>query len=143
MIQVADRLWVGDSHDAQTADVDCILNVAKDLRCFRGWPTHEYAQVGLVDGPGNGLGQYIAAAFTLHAMMQIGKRVLVHCHEGKSRSMAVALMYLHLYNSRGWNSNLTAIRERVDTNVPDPHDAHRVAFDRIEWTLLQYAIEDK
>lgn len=137
MIRIAENLWVGNSIDGELAEVRAVLNVARDLRIKRGWPSIEYAQVGLVDGPGNSLSSYVAAVLTLVAMMKTGKDVLVHCHEGKSRSVAVALMYLCLVGGQDWDTRLAGIREHVDVDVPDPHPAHREAFDKIQWGILE------
>ncbi len=142
MIQVADNLWVGNSHDGQNAEVDAVLNVAVDLHIKRGWPGIVYAQVGLVDGPGNTLGSYHAAVLVLSALMNTGKRVLVHCHMGQSRSVAVVVMYLHLVGGRGWDNILTLLRERVEVEMPEPHEAHRKAFDKMNWQLLASCLGD-
>lgn len=140
MIRISDKLWVGDAHDADHADVGAILNVARDLLGKRGWPTVEYAQVGLVDGPGNSISAYCAATLALVDLMRRCQRVLVHCHEGRSRSLAVAVMYLNTTADRGWDRWLELLRERVDADLPDPHEAHKVAFDKINWRLLDEVI---
>ncbi len=143
MISVAENLWVGNSLAGEYADVNAVLNVAKDLHIKRGHPTIEYAQVGLTDGPGNPLVTYYAATLTLYMMMESTKKVLVHCHEGKSRSMAIAIMYMHLVSGRGWDGILTLIRERTDVEVPEPHKAHKEAFGKMNWLLLEGLLEGK
>lgn len=133
MIRIADNLWVGNSIDGQAAKVDAVLNVATDLHVKRGWPDVVYAQVGLIDGPGNPLSAYYAAVLALASLVRPDKHVLVHCHEGKSRSVAVALMYRHAVTGRGWDNLLSLVRERVEIDVPNPHEAHRAAFERMDW----------
>ena len=136
MIKVSSNLWVGNSSDGQSAKVDCVLNVARDLHIKRGYPDIEYMQVGMVDGPGNLLSAYYAAVLSLATMMKSGKKVLVHCHEGKSRSMAVAVMYLRLTIGMEWDTLLSMIRESNDNDIPEPHSAHKKAFYSIDWEML-------
>lgn len=143
MMKFADNLWVGNSRDEQTADVDAVLNVAKDLAPTRGWPKVDYMHVGLVDGPGNPLSAYCAAVLALATLMRTGKRVLVNCHEGRSRSVSVAIMYLALVaNCRSWDDQVAVLRERIDSELPVPHPAHREAFDSIDWTSILDACEE-
>jgi protein-tyrosine phosphatase len=137
MFSVAEGLFVGNSHDGEKVNVDAILNVARDLHNSRGWPTVEYAQVGLADGPGNHLTLYHAAVMTLHEMTRRHARVLVHCHEGRSRSLAVAMMLLNVWADFGWDGWMERLRERVDFELKEPHSAHREAFDALQWKLLR------
>ena len=139
MIRLTEQLWIGDSADGRNLEalgITAILNVAHDLRSFAGWPEVEYAQVGLIDGPGNLPAAYHATILTLISLLGRHKQVLVCCHTG-SRSMAVALMYLNLTFARGWDSWLDVLNEYVDLNLPEPHAAHRIAFDAIQWESLR------
>ena len=138
MIQFADKLWVGNSRDGEYAnDFGAVLNVAKDLHIMRGWPAIEYAHGGVVDGPGNPLSAYVGAVMTLHMLLSRHERVLVHCHEGKSRSVSVALMYLYLTTGWDWDQLLCMISERNEVSLPAPHEAHREAYDRIVWSSFK------
>jgi len=147
MIQLARNIWIGDSTDERSANlspfgIDAILNVAHDLQATRGW-THkiEYMQVGLIDGPGNPLAAYHAAVLALAALIE-HRRVLICCHTG-GRSLAVALMYLHLSNACSWEEWLTILYERIEEGVlPVVHRAHREAFDRINWRYLANIVEN-
>jgi hypothetical protein len=146
MIRLTDNLWIGDSADEERADlaaakIGVVLNVAQDLHGTRGWLYGiEYAQVGLIDGPGNPLAAYHAAVLALAVLLKRG-RVLLCCHTG-GRALAVAIMYLHLTSGRGWDSWLASLRERVDSDLPELHEAHRAAFDRMNWQLLTSAMGD-
>lgn len=142
MIRLTDDLWIGDSGDgfnARALNVDAVLNVARDLRGMVGHPTIEYAQVGLVDGPGNTHAAYCAAVLTLASLIE-RYEVMVYCHTG-SRSMAVALMYLNATARRGWDGWMELLGERVDIPLPVPHEAHRAAFDKINWRVLAKLLE--
>ena len=139
---MTDDLWIGDSGDESHADlgfwkVRAILNVAQDMPPTRGWPDVEYSHVGLIDGPGNSLAAYHAAVLVLEALLKRG-RTLVCCHTG-GRALAVALMHLHLTGGRGWDERLALLRERADRDLLDPHEAHKTAFNKMNWRLLASA----
>lgn len=137
MIRVLDKLMVGSSTDERGVVVDVIVNVAKDLKPTRGWPEAAYYHIGLVDGPGNDISLYLSAVFALNSVLNSGRSILVSCHEGKSRSMSVAIMYIHLVSGRGWNDIVDTICERNECAIPEPHKAHREAFDSIDWDLAR------
>jgi hypothetical protein len=140
--KVTDNIWIGNSDDAKHADlntegISAILNCAHDLQGVRGWGDNVlYGQCGLQDGPGNRLSTYHAAVLMLYSMIADGRKVLVHCHMGQSRSVAVAIMYLHMTQGRGWDYWRKVIRERRETPEHTPHEAHKAAFNRINWRLL-------
>lgn len=137
MIKVTDNIYVGNSLDESKADFPVILNVAKDLKPTRCWPTSEYYHVGLIDGPGNPRGMYVAAVKVLESVVYLEKRVLVCCHEGKSRSVSVAMMYLAMLHSGDWSGALTMLREMNDAEIPEPNEAHKNAFQVIDWEKLR------
>lgn len=146
MIQVDAGLWVGDSHDGDRADESdvsfgAVLCVAQDLEGLVGWGLGiEYMQVGLIDGPGNVMAAYHAAVLALVVLMRRHEVVLVYCHTG-GRALAVAIMYLCLTGWRGWGWWENALRENND-DLPQVHEAHRAAFDKINWRLLNNAMGD-
>lgn len=139
MIKLTDNLWVGNSSSTTVANtpllnIGAVLNVACDLRGEYGWPDIEYAQVGLIDGPGNPPCAYAAAALTL-AMLLDRHNVLVYCHTG-SRAVAVALMYLNMVSNHGWDEWYTLLCERAGIDLPIPHPAHKTVFDGIDWKTV-------
>ena len=141
MFHLNEHIWIGGSQDERSADlgaagIGAILNVAQDLQCTRGWGSGiEYAQVGIVDGPGNTPVTYHAAVLTLASLLKRHHQVLVCCHDG-CRSMAVVLAYMQLMASRGWDGWIEIIKERVDEALPIPNNIHRVAFDGMNWGIL-------
>ncbi len=149
MIQITDKLWVGNSLDGEKAEVDAVLNVARDLHIKRGHPDIEYMQIGLMDGPGNELDVYCGALLALNSLLKRFDKVLVHCHEGKSRSMAVAMMYVILKRGKvsshptflnhwtSWDKILGEIREKNKKDIPEPHKSHKEAFDKLPLALLE------
>lgn len=139
MTQLTESIWIGDSsitwRTVRSAKIGAVLNVAQDLKGDLGWPNVEYMQVGLIDGPGNPTASYIAAVLALSSLLERHRRVLVCCHTG-SRSVVVAMMLLNITANHDWNGLLVLLKERVDTELPVPHEAHKIAFDNMNWELL-------
>lgn len=102
--KVTPQISIGDAGDSRAATnetFDATLNVAIDLDIEdRGEHTHACRirrhKIGMVDGPGNDILQMVAALILLHWLVTTGKRVLVHCHAGQSRSVMVCAAYLSL-----------------------------------------------
>ncbi len=154
MIKFADNLWVGDSgchKNVGAVGAGAVLNVACDLEPsarFR-FADVEYAQVGLVDGPGNEVGAYSAAVLTLVTLLKRHKVTVVYCHEGKSRSVAVGVMYLTLVGGKRrsrptawshwpeWDEQVAAVEERVGIHLPEVHEAHVEAYSEMSFGLLE------
>jgi hypothetical protein len=136
VIEVTDRIFVGCSSDATCREhmFDVLLNVARDLQCVLGHDNGlEYAQVGLVDGPGNRPQAYCAAVLALADACR-HKKTLVYDHNG-SRAMAVAVMYLNAVSGRSWDDWIQIIGERVG-RIPEVHEAHKKAFENMKWGHL-------
>lgn len=141
MIRLTDHLWIGDSADGMRLGlmrVGAVLNVARDLCIRAGWPDVEYAQVGLVDGPGN-LPRVYASAVLLLADMLTRHDVMVCCHNG-ARSLVVSLMYLNVAARKDWTGILNMMRERIDGTLPEVNQAHITVFDSMDWKLLARAV---
>lgn len=142
MIQITDRIWLGDSNDEMHSNLEdngitAILNVAQDLNPTRGWNYGiEYCHVGLIDGPGNQVSMYCSAVLALDALAHKYK-VLVCCHTG-SRATAVCIMYLKLMTGlQNWGTLLEIIRERANIDIPEPNDVHKEAFFKMRWGMLE------
>lgn len=143
MIQLVKGIWIGDSADEAVADlsapgITAILNVAQDLQCTRGWLHEvEYAQVGLIDGPGNEVGAYSAAVITLDYLTKRHKNVLVCCHTG-GRALAVTIMYINMVSGcwRGWVDWIALLTERIDDTLPMVNNIHVIAFSKLNWDAM-------
>lgn len=102
MNKITDKIYLGSSQDAQhrkrelkEAGITAILNVARDLT--NTTTTHkefEMYHIGVMDGGGNNSSMASAALLVLSALVLDGHKVLVHCHEGKSRSAGLVAAYL-------------------------------------------------
>lgn len=93
--KITDQVSIGDAEDARLAsnrDFDAILNVAIDFDWRDDFKWRH--KVGLFDGPGNHPATFFAAVVLLESLVKSGKRVLVHCHGGKSRSVMVVAAWL-------------------------------------------------
>ena len=110
MDKITDQIYLGSSADGlhrkpqlKAAGITAILNVARDLT--NTTTTHkefEMYHVGIMDGGGNNVAIAIAAHTVLRALLSDGHKVLVHCHEGKSRSaglVACQLVYTGQFDS--------------------------------------------
>lgn len=154
MICVSEKLWVGDSsapRNAYAVKAKALLNVARDLNGVNAWPDIEYAQVGLVDGPGNTVALYCAAVLTLVNLLERGT-VIVYDHGG-GRALAVVLFYLNLTTPRerdsqstflshrwSWEELLDRVRKRAEIGLPSVHPAHKKVFDKIPWGVMEVFI---
>jgi len=116
---VPGKLWVGDVEDAfdatalSLAGVRTVLNVASELN-FAGRLGVVYEKAGI---PGSDIQSILPRC--LH-VIQRGGPTLVHCLEGKSRSVCVALAYLCLVQHLDWNAwtravqHLAGLRSQMD-----------------------------
>jgi hypothetical protein len=131
VFKITDKLYVGNADDEKRAVhyvrldmVDRVLVVAQDMEPTCGCEDGvEYMHVGLVDGPGNPLAAYHAAVLALVSLSRRG-RVLVCCHSG-GRSLAVAMMYLCLMC------------------LPEVHECHRRAYERMDWGMMRRVLEEE
>jgi protein-tyrosine phosphatase len=100
--RITDKLFIGDSGDAKNLDhlqevpINGVLNVAFDLDVkedyyHRGISAHK---VGLIDGPGNKIGDYYAAVLKLDSLLKTKNQVMIHCHAGVSRSPFVTAVWM-------------------------------------------------
>lgn len=136
--KITDRIWIGNSWDAANPPCECnaILNCAFDLFSMVGWNRHIHlSQCGLIDGPGNPVSAYRSAVLQLDALCEHGKTVLVHCHKGHSRSVAVVMGFLNMKDNRGWDYWRDYVRLKR-REIPDntPHPAMRELFEAA-WKL--------
>lgn len=126
MTAVYDNIYLGDSADANNRDgcldkcgITAILNCAFDLD--RPHYGRIQAICGLIDGEGN---EYIAfhnAVEMLRHLLNQDHKVLVHCHEGKSRSASVIVAYLAYYENVPFQEAMeTLIRLRPLVNPCKP-----------------------
>lgn len=118
--QITNQISIGDSSDGRHADnkrFDAVLNVAVDLDIQDGFKWRH--KVGLLDGPGNHPATFFAAVVLLEALVKSGKRVLVHCHAGLSRSVMVVAAWMTIQTPHGdldLNLNNVKVARKTDTH---------------------------
>jgi protein-tyrosine phosphatase len=108
---ITDRIGIGDSSDGRQVPpiFEAVLNVAVDLDIPSTQGNFYRHKVGLLDGPGNDDGLLIAGALVLHALNKRHNRILVHCHEGKSRSVMVVSAYVSIVGNMEFDKVLRDI----------------------------------
>ena len=148
MIKITDKIWLGSSHDAEHADlkpdkITAILSCVHDLEGKRGWTDGvEFAQCGLVDGPGNTMAAYHAAVLRLAAFVLGGRKTLVHDHHGMSQAVFAVICVLQLLEGRmGWDHWLNVIKDKQAILDGNPHEEHCKAFNRLNWRLLSSVLD--
>lgn len=98
MTQITDHVYLGNSSDANNPKlinengITAILNCAIDLDCPAFGKVQQ--KFGMYDGPGNPLIVFMAATVELGRLVDLGHKVLVHCHEGRSRSASVVAAHI-------------------------------------------------
>lgn len=132
-------VWLGNSYDAGDAAklkeerVSAILNVAFDLRPALSYPDFTVVHCGLIDGPGNRVEAYMSAILQLFVLRRADHNVLVHCHEGKSRSPNIVvgwqLFTKHAKTYEEAMGEIAKVRPQID-----PRPAHR---DMIEQAVMR------
>src|SRR5262245_15992150 len=122
---ITDAIAVGNIEDAlalstaEAAAVDSVL-------CLSGFPTLSYLPhlhwrgVSMVDGPGNDPGLFLQALDAIHAAVDSGRRILVHCMAGRSRSVLVVALYLAVTRGVPLEEAIRIVGERRTIAAVDP-----------------------
>lgn len=87
MTEIMENLFVGNWMEAKScSDEFYVVTVAHDS------PFVGKEHFKLVDGPGNDPDMIVRAARSVCIAHRDGKKVMVHCHGGRSRSGAIAVL---------------------------------------------------
>lgn len=118
MTQLCDNLWVGSLDDAYDAsiisNVTHILNVASELELLPRI-NHKYIKIAVND---DDMDTDICSIFNkciawiTQAHNKDNGTVLVHCLEGKSRSVCVCLAYMCVIEGMSFQDALTLIKTK-------------------------------
>jgi len=101
--RITEKIFIGNTSDATNPEklidlgITYVLCVAADwYKYFKHIPHDkiQYCTVGLIDGDGNEQERFNQAIEILAGALDRGHKVLVHCHQGVSRSPAVVITYL-------------------------------------------------
>lgn len=118
---ILDNVAIGNSQDSKNVkneQFDSVLNVAIDLDIKDEFKWRH--KVGLLDGPGNHPDMMVAAVLALHALVNSGKRVLVHCHAGKSRSVMITSLYVSIAKNIDFDTVLKQVMAHRGVDVYQP-----------------------
>lgn len=118
MTQITARLYIGSKEDQPFSRFTCVLNLAPDLYAL----THEkleYAQIGLIDGPGNRLSTIAAAVLVLHQLFDRHESVMLICHGGSGRSGLVAALYLATRHDTKFEHALEIVKAKRPMATPN------------------------
>ena len=116
--QINERLFIGSKEDQPFSKFTCVLNLASDLYVL----THEkleYAQIGLIDGPGNHVGTLAAAVLVLRQLLERHETVMLVCHGGTGRSGLVAALYLTVRYETKFEEALVIVTGKRPTAKPN------------------------
>lgn len=86
--------------------------------CLSGFPTLSHlpglcwSGVPLVDGPGNEPRQFLEALRVIHSEREAGRRILVHCMEGRSRSVLLVALYLAAAGDHALDHGIHLVAQR-------------------------------
>ena len=131
---IAPNLFLGDSADAQDVlklkdlNIRAILNCAFDLNV--NYPSNHFIsiKVGMSDGPGNIPLLYYLAQDYLRILLSQNEKVLVHCHEGRSRGASIVAYYLAIHGRISLEEAISEIAKKRQINI---HPAHVEAINKL------------
>lgn len=132
---IAPNLAVGNAEDslrASNKQFDAAVNVAIDLDFQEEFRWRH--KVGLLDGPGNDPLTFMAAVLLVHSLIKQGKRVLLHCQEGTSRSVMVAATYVAAKEYATFDEALQKImaQRNVDNYRPVLYDMAKIVLPNLK-----------
>jgi protein-tyrosine phosphatase len=119
--QITPQVAIGNADDARTVtkeQFDAVLNVAIDLEILD--LSVKRHKIGLIDGPGNDPMTFLLAVLFLYSLVKSGKRVLIHCHEGKSRSVMVCAIFVAIQEQISVDEALAKIMPARKVDVKRP-----------------------
>lgn len=122
---ILEGLWLGGRLAAQNWDfleknrISCVVNVTSDVACYyknQESPTGEmfhYRRFLVEDSEKSDLKQHFVDSSTWIAeQLSAGRRVLVHCREGLSRSPSIVIAHLMQHSQLSFQDALTLVEER-------------------------------
>jgi atypical dual specificity phosphatase len=128
MSEIVDGLWVGniaaawDHRTLRAKRIDAIVSLTQFGEAATFYPSEfSYYIIGIQDVPESDIESVLArtAAF-IDVHLQAGKRVLVHCNRGKSRSATAAAAYLIAHRGMCPTGALDLLRKQRDIVCPNP-----------------------
>lgn len=120
---ITDKIAIGNFLDAKNhaLEVNAILclkaNCCDEKRC-----DVDVLCLPLTDGPGNYPKDVRAAVQYISDVVASGEKILVHCHAGRSRSVAVVARYFMLARGIGKHAAISLISSKREIMLSDGID---------------------
>lgn len=117
--EVYPNVWVGGWSAARdyNQNFDIIYNVAVDA------PAYCHYHFAFVDGPGNDKIAFNACIEAVASEISAGRRVLVHCMAGRSRSLVIAAAALEKAKGVPFDETVESMRIPRGLEEYQPHRA--------------------
>lgn len=146
MSEITDQIWIGSYGDTanecilEERQITHILCCAEELQLRVGFPysqRYEGHKVPLVDDKADEKTKayFLEGATVLDGWINDGKKVIVHCFAGISRSVSVVITYLMVY--KGWSFNLAYNHIKLRRPRMNPHPDFIPILKTIESKLPQ------
>jgi protein-tyrosine phosphatase len=120
MTEIFNNLYVASIEEAFDENiiknVKSILNVASDLNIPER-AEHNYLWCGIEDDTSTDNMLYIVEPCLEFIHKNIDKGVLIHCLEGKSRSVCIAILYLKLYQKINIDDSICLLKTKRNIDI--------------------------
>ena len=127
MSKIINGLYLGSYYDAinekfmKTHHISAVLNVAMEIEKSPYVKYENYMHLKIDDEPHENLLNFIKQGVCfIHKYISSGKNVFVHCHLGKSRSVAIIRAYLMIYNNMTYKQAKSYVKTRRHIAEPNP-----------------------
>ncbi|CAF0720924.1 unnamed protein product [Rotaria sp. Silwood1] len=114
--EVIDNLYISGLESRQailTKGIRCVINISSECPMQDLGPTVEYEKVSILDLPTTSIQPYFdRLTARIHQNLQQGKKTLVHCYVGRSRSATIILAYLMKYKQMSLREAFHYLRAR-------------------------------
>lgn len=119
---IGSSFWGKDLQILKDNGITTVVNIAEDYEDTK-FEGIKYHKVGLYDNgedPFN-TGKYLEAAITVISALQKGETVVLHCHEGKSRTIAIAILVICLLEIRTMLSLPKNVDDFLKQKISETH----------------------
>jgi atypical dual specificity phosphatase len=114
--EVIDNLYISGLESRQAIlnkGIRCVINISSECPKQDLGPTIEYEKVNILDLPTTSIQPYFdRLTDRIHENLQQGKKTLVHCYVGRSRSATIILAYLMKYKQMSLREAFHYLRSR-------------------------------
>jgi protein tyrosine phosphatase (PTP) superfamily phosphohydrolase (DUF442 family) len=94
----------------------CLIERSASAEIMQAAGIEKLMHIPLEDGP-HYYDDFRKCVNALTTLLDEEKRVLVHCHAGRSRSVAVVAAYIGAQHKLDWEAAVSLIREKRETNI--------------------------